>query len=290
MKIFCFSILSIFFVYNAFADSQESNVVSTNTTSTTYTSYPATALQSESQIEEEYSGIVGTGVKHNTVSAAGAGVEFAPSGANFYIFFTQTLSNGIYYEGRLYTRENYDAQNPIYPSVPVSNLNNPWGFGALAKVGYDFHPSETVDLIPYVKLNASNNMTVVYEETNGDYIHSTSYAIIPGVKVAYKVTPQFNPYVDLSAGLQVVNLTGGFPQSDNPSIATGSINQTLVTYEIGFSSKLAPTLALIPYMQYITTANNPNGTTSETYKQNGFNISSLTTTQQVFGLKLSASW
>lgn len=292
MKKIYLSILGIFFVSSVFAASQESSVamVTVVPQPINYTNYPTTANQSESQVEKEYSGIVGTGVRHNTVSAAGAAVEFAPSAANFYVFFTQTLASGIYYEGRLYTRENYDAQNPIYPSVPVSNLNNPWGFGAAAKFGYDFHPSETVDLIPYVRLNAYNNMAVVYEDANGDYIHSTSYAIIPGIKVAYKVTPQFNPYVDLSAGVQVVNLNGDFPQSSTPGTATGTINQTLITYEIGFSSKLATNLALIPYMQYITTVNNPNSSAAAPYNENGFNISSLTTTQQVFGLKLSASW
>lgn len=255
-----------------------------------YIDYQPQKNQSESQTEAEYSGIVGTGVKSNTVSAAGGAVEFSPSGANFYGFFTQTLANGIYYEGRLYTRNNYDAQNPLFPSVPASNENNPWGYGAVVKLGYDFQPNQTIDIIPYLRLNAYNNMSTVYEDTNGDYIHSTSFAIIPGVKLAYKITPQFNPYVDLSAGWQHVNLSGEFPQADSPYAATGTVSQTVMTYEIGFSSKLSTNLALIPYMQYITTTNNPDSTAAAPYSQNGFNISALTGTQQVFGLKLSAGW
>jgi hypothetical protein len=292
MKKFYLSILSIFLLSNAFADNQESNAprVIPVAKPIGYTNYPTTEQQSESQVEKEYSGIVGTGIKHTTVSAAGAAVEFAPSAANFYVFFTQTLDSGIYYEGRLYTRDNYTAQNPIYPSVPISNENNPWGYGAVVKLGYDFHPSETVDLIPYLRVNAYNNMSVVYEDSDGDSIHSTTLAVLPGMKIAYKVTPQFNPYVDLFGGWQQVNLSGNFPQSATPGSATGTISQTMFTYEIGFSSKLAPNLALIPYMQYITTTNSPNSTASEPYSKNGFNISSLTTTQQVFGLKLSASW
>lgn len=272
-----FILLNSLFAYSAYADQN-------------YTDYKTTTNQPESQIEAEYSGIVGTGVKANTVSAAGGAMEFAPSGANFYTFFTQTLANGIYYEGRLYLRDNYDAQNPIFPTVPSSNENNPMGYGAVVKVGYDFHPSETIDIIPYLRLNAYNNMSTVYEDSNGDSIHSTSFAIIPGVKIAYKVTPQFNPYVDLSAGWQHVNLTGTFPQADSPYEATGYIDQSVVTYEIGFSSKLSANLALIPYMQYITTANNPNSSAAAPYSQNGFNINALTATQQVFGLKLSAGW
>jgi hypothetical protein len=246
--------------------------------------------ESESQLEKVYSGVVGTGIKHNTVSAAGGAVEFSPSGSTFYAFFTQTLSNGIYYEGRLYTKDNYNAQNPIFASVPVSNENNPWGYGAVVKVGYDFHPNELIDIIPYLRLNAYNNMSVVYQDTNGDYINSTTFAILPGVKVAYKVTPQFNPYVELFGGWQQVNLSGGFPQSSTPGSATATTTQYALTYEVGFSSKLTSNLALIPYFQYITTQNNPDSTAAAPYNQNGFNISSLTSTQQVFGLKMAASW
>lgn len=245
---------------------------------------------SESQLEQEYSGTVGTGIKHSTISAAGAAVEFAPSASNFYAFFTQTLSNGVYYEARLYTRNNYTAQNPIYPSVPVSNINNPWGYGAVLKLGYDFHPSETIDIVPYLRLNAYDNMSVVYRDTNGDDISSITYAILPGVKVAYKVTPQFNPYIDLFGGYQQVNLSGNFAQSTTPGNASGTIKQTAITYEIGFSSKLSSNIALIPYMQYITTTNNPDSNAAAPYANNGFNISSLTATQQVYGLKLSTSW
>lgn len=248
------------------------------------------AKPAESHFLMNYSGVVGTGIKYNTVSAAGGAVEFSPTGSTFYAFFSQTLANGIYYEGRLYTKDNYNAQNPIFTSVPVSNENNPWGYGAAVKFGYDFHPNEFVDIVPYLRLNAYDNMSTVYEDTNGDYIHSTTYAILPGVKVAYKVTPQFNPYVEFYGGLQQVNLDGNFNQSDTPGSATASVTQQVLTYEIGFSSKLNKNLALIPYMQYITTKSSPDATAQAKYQENGFNISALTATQQVFGLKMSMSW
>ena len=56
------------------------------------------------------------------------------------------------------------------------------------------------------------------------------------------------------------------------------------------SCKLTDNLALIPYMQYITIANSPDATSSAPISQGGFNVSSLTGTQQVFGLKLNYSW
>lgn len=247
-------------------------------------------IKSESQIEQEYSGTVGTGVIHSTVSAAGAAVEFTPAGSNFYGFFSQTLANGFYYEGRLYARDNYLAQNPIFPSVPVSNETLPMGFGGVLKLGYDFHTSDVIDIIPYLRLNMYRNMSTVYEDNNGDYIHSTTYAVLPGVKIAYKVTPQFNPYIDIFGGWQQVDLTGSFPADGRPNVANGVVNQTTATYEIGFSSKLSSNIALIPYMQYITTSNNPDSIASATYANGGYNISSLTGTQQVFGLKLAVSW
>ncbi len=246
--------------------------------------------QKLNQEDDYYSGNIGTGIKHETISAAGGAVEFAPSAANIYVFFTQTLSNDIYYEARLYTRDNYNAQSQMFPTVPVSNENNPWGYGAAVKIGYDFQPTELIDIIPYLRLNAYNNMSAVYEDSNGDYIHSTTYSIFPGVKLAYKVTKEFNPYVDLNGGWQQVNLNGNFSQSTTPGSSAGTVTQNLLAYEIGFSSKLSRNISLIPYIQYITTTSNPNGTASAPYSENGFNISPLTSTQQVYGLKLAVAW
>lgn len=251
---------------------------------------PNDRKQPRAKVLTEYTGIVGTGIKYNTVSSTGAAVEFTPSGSNYYTFFSQTLASGIYYEGRLYARNNYTAQNPVFPSVPVSNEDNPMGYGAVIKVGYDFHPTNLIDIVPYLRFNAYNNMSVVYSDTNGDNINSTTYAILPGVKVGYKVTPQFNPYVELYGGWQKVNISGDFPQSGTPGSSSGSLNQTTLTYEIGFSSKLTKNLSLIPYMQYVTTQNSPDSTAAAPYKDNGFNISSLTSTQQVYGLKLAVAW
>jgi len=272
-----FLLMSSLFMATTFADNLNVNV-------------QPNVSGSNAPLSKGYSGVIGTGIKHNTISATGGAVEFSPSGSTFYAFFTQTLANGFYYEGRLYTKNNYTAQNPIFPSVPVSSEDNPWGYGGAVKLGYDFHPNELTDIVPYVRFNAYNNMSVVYQDTSGDSINSTTFAVLPGVKVAYKVTPQFNPYVEMYGGWQQVNLNGDFAQSKKPGSATATVTQYTLTYEIGFSSKLTNNLALIPYMQYITTQNNPDSTASAPYSENGFNISSLTGTQQVFGLKFAASW
>jgi hypothetical protein len=133
---------------------------------------------------------------------------------------------------------------------------------------------------------------VVYSDLNGHSINSTAYAILPGIKIAYKVTPQFNPYVDLFGGWQQVNLSGELSTQTNSSLVStnGSLNQKVISYEIGFSSKLTNSISLIPYMQYITTVNNPDSSAAASYTDNGFNINGLTNTQQVFGLKFSYAW
>jgi hypothetical protein len=239
------------------------------------TDYQAVKYATESQLQKDYSGNIGTGIKHKTVSSTGGAVEFSPSGATFYVFFSQTLGNSIFYDARLYGKNNYRAQNPIFPAVPVSNENIPFGYGAALKLGYDFRPNQLIDIIPYLRFNAYNNLSVVYQDNNGNSINSETYAILPGVKIAYKVTPQFNPYVEMYGGWQQTNLSGNFAQSTTPGSANAVLTQYTLTYEIGFSSKLTQNLALIPYIQYNTTQNNPDDTAAAPYAKNGFNMSSL---------------
>lgn len=266
---------------NQYQDS-ESQLVNASASSNTQS-------QSQSQILRGYSGNVGTGVRRTTISSTGAAFEFTPSGTNFYGFFGQTLGNGFYYELRGYTKYNYQTSQPI-ATVPVSSQTDPMGYGVAVKLGYDFQPTPLIDIIPYLRLQNYYNMGTVYTDNTGNAINSVTYAILPGMKIAYKVTPQFNPYIDLYGGWQQMNLTGNFNNTTTPGSTAGTVNQTTLTYEIGFSSKLTDNLALIPYMQYITTANSPDATSSTAISQGGFNVSSLTGTQQVFGLKLNYSW
>lgn len=246
--------------------------------------------QTESKELQKYSGNIGTGSDHATISSTGGTVEFTPGGSNFFVFFSQTLANDFYYEARIYARNNYNSQLPVFNNIPASNEHNPWGYGAVVKLGYDFRPTNLIDVIPYLRLNAYNNMAIVYQDSHGNSISSTAYAILPGVKIAYKVTPQFNPYVDLFGGWQQVNLNGTLVQSNVSTSMSSTLNQFVLTYEIGFSSKLTNSLSLIPYMQYVTTANNPDAISSASYENNGFNINGLTNTQQIFGLKFAYAW
>ena len=260
----------------------------------TFESYPTSIVgqqkETESQILLQYSGVIGTGVKNQTVSAAGGAVEFWPIALQSYAFFTQTLANGIYYELRAYTSYNYISQNPMFPTVPISNMSNTEGYGFLARLGYDFNINQYIDLIPYVRLSNFYDMLLVYKDSNVNSINSVAYAVLPGIKIAYKVTPVFNPYIDISAGFQQVNLTGNFAGSPTPNSSTGVVDQTVINYEIGFSSKLTDSLSMIPFTRYITTTNSPNSSAAAPYEQNGFNISPLTATQPVYGFKLSYSW
>ncbi len=60
-----------------------------------------------------YSGIIGTTSKSQTITAAGSAFEASPNATNFYVFFTQTLSNDVYYEVRMVARYNYaSSSNP----------------------------------------------------------------------------------------------------------------------------------------------------------------------------------
>lgn len=259
---------------------------------------PGTKI-SESELEaaikkaefDQYTGVLGTAPKHVTVTSSGISVEQSPSGAQSYLFFTQTLSNGFYYEGRIYGKYNYDSQNPVFPNVPVSSENNPMGYGAAVKVGYNFHAGDKFDITPYLRLNAYNNISVAYNDANGDFINSTTYAVLPGFKMTFKTLPVFTPYIDIYGGYQQVNLNGTLTQGNFANIGLdGNVGQWATTTEFGFAYKVSNTLAVIPYMQYINTANNPNGDAAKSYTDGGFNISELTSSQQVFGLKLSASW
>ena len=106
----------------------------------------------ESALLNNYDGVIGTASKGKTISAAGAAVEDTLNGAQAYGFFTQTLSNDVYYEVRAYGRYNYMATNPIFPSISASTANNPMGYGFSGFLGYNFHPTELLDITPYVRI------------------------------------------------------------------------------------------------------------------------------------------
>ena len=120
----------------------------------------------------EYTGVLGTAPRGDTISAAGVALEEGPTGPDAYVFFSQTLSNGFYYEGRIYGKYNMLTQNPVFPEVPASFETNPLGYKGVVKVGYNFHVSKLLDITPYLRLEAGRDFSLVYADTNGNYIHS----------------------------------------------------------------------------------------------------------------------
>lgn len=237
---------------------------------------------------DEYSGVLGTAPKDKTVSATGAALEETPSGPQVFVFWTQTLKSGLYYEARLYGKYNMQTQNPAFPTVPASAENNPDGYKGVFKLGYNFHVTDDYDITPYLRLEAGKNMSLVYADTTGNYINSTNYAILPGFKQTFKVAPKIIPYIDIYGGISQVSLTGELTQgSASNQTIYGAVQQVQLTTELGFAYKITEHQAIIPYTQFVYTANNPDATAAASYNNGGFNISQLTSSQQVYAIKYS---
>ena len=245
----------------------------------------------ESTIMNDYDGIVGNAPKNATVSSTGIAFEETQNGAQSFLFFSQTLANQIYYEGRVLGRYNYMAQNPLFATVPVSNINNPLGYGFAGLVGYNFHASDKLDITPYLRMNYFKNMNIVYEDQNGNYINSTMIGGYGGIKFSFKVIKDFTPYINIWGGYQQIALLGNFASSSTPvANATATVDQITAFTEIGLAFKVSSHISLIPYWQYITAANYPDSVAMEPTSAGGFNISPLTNTQQALGFKFNASW
>lgn len=246
---------------------------------------------SESQVLANYSGVIGTAPAGHTVSAAGVALEQWPNATQTYAFFTQNLANDVYYEVRAYGRYNYKSMNPVFSSVPVSNINNPPGFGFTGILGYNFHPSEFMDITPYVRMNYLDNMNVVYEDTNGNFINSQGWTAMLGSKFSFKVVKGFTPFLNYYTGYQQVNLSGNLTEGTTPNqVITAQVEQIISVFELGAAIKASQSISFIPYFDYVTSANNPNATAAAPYAQGGFNISALTSTFQIVGVKMSMSW
>lgn len=250
-----------------------------------------TGKLTESQVLSDYSGVTGTAPKGYAISSAGVAVEQWPNAAQTYLFFTQNLANDIYYEVRAYGRYNYKTMNPVFSSVPVSNISNPPGYGFTGIFGYNFHPSEFMDITPYVRFNYLNNMNVVYEDTNGNFINSVGWTAFLGSKFTFKVSKVFTPFLNYYAGYQQVNLSGNLTESTKPNqVLTAQVEQLLSIFEVGAAFKASQSISIIPYFDYVTSANNPDATAAAPYSQGGFNISPLTSSFQIIGVKASFSW
>lgn len=281
------------------ADQNESSIVTKKTASAIIYDNNKTNLQKPATTDDEqaklkkYSGVVGTAPKQDTITTAGGAFQASPNATNFYVFFSQTLANDVYYEMRLLTRYNYASSNPNIPGIPPSDLNPPMGYGVNGFIGYNFHPADKVNLTPYLRVNWGKNIGgPVLDDSNGDYINSTTYAILPGAKLSFRASPVLTPYVNIWAGFQSNALVGAYPNSKTQTNTpiTGTLNQLPITYQVGLGMKLTNTVTLLPYWQYVVTFNYPNTPASLAIDQGGLNQSSLTGSSYAYGLKLSIAW
>lgn len=273
------------------------NVTSNNANESSIAGYIANKdgqnlpVSPEKEKLSEYTGVPGTAPRGNTITAAGSAVEEVPSGADAFLFFTQTLSNGFYYEGRLYGKYNMLTQNPVFPSIPASSEDNPLGYKGVVKLGYNFHVTNVLDITPYLRLEAGQDYGAVYSDTQGNTIHSQLLAFLPGFKQTFNLTHNFVPYIDIYGGYQQISLTGNFKQGSNANKNSyGTINQLAITTELGFAYVVSEHLAVIPYTQFAYIGNNPNAVAAAPYANGGFNVSQLTGYQPMAAIKLSYAW
>jgi hypothetical protein len=248
--------------------------------------------ETESQLFGQYGGVVGTAPTNQTISNAGVAIEFWPNANNFFGFFSQTLANNIYYEIRLYGRNNYQSANPDIPNLPTPTGSVPMGYGISTFLGYNFHVNPVTDITPYLRVNLYKDMGPVYNNNQGDFIDSNTYALLVGGKLAFRVNTIFAPYINIWGGYVNNGLTGAFPNSatsSNQSV-TGTLNQAAITYEIGASAKLSEHVFIIPYFGYNTIFNYPDSTAQTAIDQGGLNQSNLTGTAAYYGLKLNVAW
>ncbi len=251
----------------------------------------ASSKASESAALNNYSGVVGTAPRDVTISSAGAALQQGPNNAQAYLFFSQTLANRLYYEVRAYGAYNYMTQNPIFPSVAVSNIQNPPGWGGSALLGYNFHASDALDITPYVRFNYYRNMLLVYEDSNGNYINSKALTGLVGSKFTFKMLKGLSPYFNFYAGYQQVALWGSLEEGTMPGVnQTATVDQLVANSEFGISFKVSSNINLIPYYIYQTTANYPDSVAITKPINGGFGVTSQTGIAQFIGMRMNVYW
>lgn len=238
-----------------------------------------------------YDGVLGSAPEDVTITASGFALQDTPSSAQGYLFFSQTLKNQFYYEARLWGAYNYMSQNPIFPSVQASTVQNPPGYGSTGIFGYNFHATTLLDITPYLQMNYFKNMVLVYADSTGNYINSTAIAGFVGTKLIFKVNKVFTPFFNFWGGFQQVALIGNLTQGSSANeTQTATVDQIVVNTQIGLDFKISAHISLAPYLQYQTTANYPDSVAMASPQNGGFGVSSTTTSQQIIGMKFNAFW
>ncbi len=244
----------------------------------------------ESQKLTAYSGVIGTAPKHFTVSSVGGAFEIAPNNISTYEFFSQTLANDFYYELRLIQRITFDTPNPAIPGLNASDVNNPLGYGVTGIFGYNFHPTDTANITPFIRLQAQKDWSPVYADKKDDHINSVSYVAQLGAKFSFKATPVFAPYITLRGGLTYSEIDGSFPSVKGAQDNDGILNQYVFVYEIGMATKITKSFAVIPYTQSTSTFNYPDEQLNTSIAKGGLGLSNTVGSVQLYGLKLSYNW
>ncbi len=286
-------VLFILFSTNVYADEMQHAIISESIVLPLNNSVSKDKLLKERIESKEltaYSGVIGTAPKNYTISSVGSAFEIAPNNFSTYEFFSQTLANDFYYELRLIQRITFDTPNPSVPDLNASDVNNPLGYGVTGIFGYNFHPTDTANITPFIRLQAQKDWSPVYTDTRGDSITSVSYVFQLGSKFSFKATPVFAPYVTLRGGLTYSELDGTFPGVKNSKDHSGILNQYVFVYEIGMATKITKNIAVTPYTQSTTTFNYPDEKLNSSIPKGGLGLSNTVGSVQLYGLKLSYNW
>ena len=213
------------------------------------------------------------------ISQIGLSYEDRINMSDIFVYYNQLLSNNLFYEIRAYAGYNYLVTNPNLPQLPISNQNNPPGYGFVGILGYVIPLNNNVTLMPFIRLSYYNNFAVVYSNSNGNSINSNQYIAQGGARLSLDINKIFAIYASYWAGYQVTYLSGGgaFANSNDPQLS--GLASTL---EFGLPYKMTKRLSFIPYTQYNVSANSPNNSASTT----PYNAITATNTNILYGIKI----
>ena len=245
----------------------------------------------EAEKLSEYTGNEGSAPKGMAISTLDLTLEETRTGPASYVFWSQTLRSSFYYQIRLTGKWTLQTEPPPFLNIPYSSENNPNGYKGMFKVGYNFHLTPHMQITPFLRVEAGKNMTLVYADKEGDYIHSTNYAILSGFKMVFKLESVFSPYFELFGGIAPISLTGNLIEGPTPNKQIkGFVQGIVVVNEFGFAYKIAKNQAVIPYIAFVYDNKQPNELAATPYSKGGFNILQLTTSEQVYGIKYNYFW
>lgn len=225
-----------------------------------------------------------TAPKKAFVIQVGAALEERSAYANGYLFFNQTIYDAVFYELRGYYVRNYIVTAPPSKAVHIPSLKNEQnlnGVGIVGIVGYIFPiVQHKVFLMPFTRLQYFTNTSSAYKDSFGNKILSHVSTYFLGLKLNMIINEIVSMYLQYYAGYQRSLLTGrGYFSTTTDPI----LNQLTSTYELGFPYKITSSWTLSPYIQWVTTATNPNFTALNTPISNN----GLTATTGVYAVKLA---